>query len=247
MNIIRERFGSGMMPIWVRNEHQARWLYACNYVADKIVVDCACGVGEGTFMFAQAGARQVHAFDLSLDAINATKKRCEMLSNVTARQASGLALPLESSSVDVFISFETIEHIEDDGGFLNEVVRLLAPSGVFICSTPNRSISMPGKQLGDKPWNSFHIREYNASELDKLLKEKFSEVVMLGQNLTPNWRVSLLGAIGKIMPGNIGGRINSALKIPRFAYDKLAHHLVVNNCENQTGEYLVAICKVPRR
>jgi SAM-dependent methyltransferase len=245
MNIDCERFGAGALPIWVHHEHQARWLYAQKYVTNKSVIDCACGVGDGTYIFANAGARHIYAFDLSTEAVNATKTRCATLSNVTATQSSGLSLPLESSSVEVFISFETIEHIEDDRGFLNEVVRLLKPGGTFLCSTPNRTITMPGKVLADKPWNPFHVREYNAEEFKSLLNEKFTDIVLLGQNPISSWRVSLLETLGKLLPGHAGGRINSALKIPRFLYDKIQDHVVDQIPQGKVCEYIIAVCSKP--
>ncbi|MFM8332410.1 MAG: class I SAM-dependent methyltransferase [Candidatus Methylumidiphilus sp.] len=246
MDIDQERFGAGALPIWVHHEHQARWIYASKYVADAIIADCACGMGLGTHIFANSGGRHVYAFDLSADAVNATKLRCSTQKNVTVAQSNGLSLPLESASIDVFVSFETIEHIDDDSGFLSEVVRVLSPNGTFICSTPNRTITMPGKQIMDKPWNPFHVREYNAMEFMSLLSTKFADVSLLGQNPTPYWRMKLLEKIGSFMPGHVGGRLNSALKIPRFLYDKLEHHSVVEIPSGMVCEYIVAVCKAPK-
>lgn len=243
MNIIdQERFGSGALPIWVHNEHRARWRFASNYVAGKVIADCACGVGLGSAMFAQAGASHVYAFDLSEDAVAAASNNCAQFPSVSVQQADGRKLPLADGSIDLFISFESIEHIDDDRGFLNEVIRVLRPDGDFICSTPNRSITMPGKGLTDSPWNPFHIREYNHAEFQALLGEYFGSVHMYGQNPNPIWRVRLLEQLGRLLPGHTGGRINSALKLPRLAYDKEVHHIVSELHAKSSCEYLVAHC-----
>ena len=246
MSFDRERLGSGALPIWVVHEHEARWRFASELVANKVVVDCACGVGEGTRLFAEAGALHVHAFDLSDEAVAETRRRCSALTNVTATPASALALPLPDASADLFVSFETIEHLDDERGFLAEVTRVLVRDGMLLCSTPNRSITMPGKILSDKPWNPFHVREFNQAEFEARLRERFDTVRVLGQNAIPVWRVQLLERLGRGLPGHLGGRINSALKLPRLAYDRIEHHLVGDIPDRRACEYLVAICTNPK-
>ena len=238
----RERLGSGYLPIWVLNEHRARWRFASTLVQGKVCVDCACGVGYGTELFARAGAAHVHAIDVSHDAVEATRARCKGLSNVTVQHGSGTQLPLPAASVDLFISFETIEHIDADRDFLAEVARVLSPAGTFVCSTPNRTVTMPGKRIADKPWNPFHVREYDEREFGSLLREYFEDIRLLGQNPQPGWRVRTLGALGKLAPGHAGGRIHSALKLPRLLYDREAHHSVCTPPADGYCEYLVAVC-----
>lgn len=238
----RERFTRGSLPIWVQNEHHARWRWASKFVVGKRVVDCACGAGEGSAMFAREGAAQVLAFDISKDAVEITRRLCSELPTVTVRQANGLNLPLSDASIDVFVSLETIEHIEDDQGFLAEVARVLVPGGTFVCSTPNRAVTMPGKTLMDRPWNPFHLREYNQQEFLSILSERFPKVRLYGQNIYPLWRTNLFEWIGRSLPGHMGGRINSALKIPRIFYDREQHHGVCELPQSGGVEYYVALC-----
>ncbi|MGC5341134.1 class I SAM-dependent methyltransferase, partial [Escherichia coli] len=40
-------------------------------------------------------------------------------------------------SVDVFVSFETLEHVPDPERIISEVKRVLKPGGTFIGSVPN--------------------------------------------------------------------------------------------------------------
>ena len=53
-------------------------------------------------------------------------------------QGSVLELPAASASIDTYISFETIEHIQpgEVARYFAEVKRVLRPGGRFICSTP---------------------------------------------------------------------------------------------------------------
>lgn len=245
--IDRERLGSGYLPPWVLHEHQARWEFAADLVRGKQVVDCACGVGEGTAVLAASAPKSVHAFDLSADAVASASQRCEKFGCVVVRQANAESLPLAPESVEIFVSLETIEHIDAAEKFLEEVVRTLTDGGSFVCSTPNRRITMPGKSLSDRPWNPFHVREYSDQEFVQLLREYFNEVEIFGQNQRPEWCVRVLEAIGKVLPGNLGGRLNSALKLPRYLMDSPIRYRVKKMRSGVCGEYLVVVCKQPRK
>jgi 2-polyprenyl-3-methyl-5-hydroxy-6-metoxy-1,4-benzoquinol methylase len=186
MNILdRERFGSGGLPIWVRNEHRARWRFASALVRGKVVVDCACGIGLGSRMFAEGGAAMVYGFDLSEEAVAVARENCAQYPLISIQQADGRSLPLPNASIDLFVSFETIEHIEDAKRFVNEIVRVLKPDGQFLVSTPNRSVTMPGKGIADTPWNPFHVREYNLAEFQEILKDAFRLLTCTAKIHTP--------------------------------------------------------------
>ena len=75
-------------------------------------------------------------------------------------------------SFDFAVSFQVIEHIQDDRLFVSEVHRVLKPGGKFIVTTPNIKMT-----LTRNPW---HVREYTIDELEKLLLEKFDNVEKLG-------------------------------------------------------------------
>lgn len=86
---------------------------------------------------------------------------------------------LKDNAYDVLITFQVIEHIEDDELFLKELHRVLKPGGVALVTTPNRKMS-----LTRNPW---HVREYLADELKKLAEKYFNSVEMRG--ITGNEKV----------------------------------------------------------
>jgi len=88
-------------------------------------------------------------------------------------------LPYPDQSFDAVVTFQVIEHIQDDVLFLQEIHRVLRPAGVALITTPNRPLS-----LSRNPW---HIREYTADELTRLAKRIFSHVDMRG--ITGNEKV----------------------------------------------------------
>lgn len=81
-------------------------------------------------------------------------------------------LDFADESFDYVVSFQVIEHIEQDAEFVREVSRVLRPGGKLIVSTPNAPMS-----LTRNPW---HVREYKADELEALLKVGFSSVERMG-------------------------------------------------------------------
>lgn len=81
-------------------------------------------------------------------------------------------LEFENNSFDFAVSFQVIEHVEDDMSLVREVARVLRPGGRFILTTPNAPMS-----LTRNPW---HVREYNADELINLLACDFSKVEAYG-------------------------------------------------------------------
>ncbi len=86
---------------------------------------------------------------------------------------------IPSNYYDKAISFQVIEHIEDDLLFLAEIQRVLKPGGQLILTTPNIKMS-----LTRNPW---HVREYTLEELKTLLEKYFSKVEMKG--ITGNKKV----------------------------------------------------------
>ncbi len=79
---------------------------------------------------------------------------------------------IDDDSYDTIISFQVIEHIEDDKLFVAEIKRILKPGGIALISTPNIRMT-----LTRNPW---HVREYTSEELRKLCELYFSNIEMNG-------------------------------------------------------------------
>lgn len=79
---------------------------------------------------------------------------------------------IADNTFDYAVSFQVIEHIEDDVTFLKEIYRVLKPGGKLILTTPNRYTS-----LTRNPW---HIREYIPSEMQAILQKTFDTVDLQG-------------------------------------------------------------------
>lgn len=228
-------------PLWLWNEHLARYLFAANFVANKIVVDCACGAGIGSNIFLKKGAAHLIGFDLSQEAIDIAMGNNKDVSNGDFYVANSNSLPLEKDYAEVFISLETIEHIQEDSLFLKEVSRVMKSKGVFICSTPNRTVTNPGTNLGHKPWNSFHVREYSQAEFLSLMHEEFEEVEMYGLNGISLSVLTFENKLRKIffINGYVWTNMKKFLKI---FWDDIDNYKIEKVAADYEYEYLIAVC-----
>lgn len=240
------RLSSGaILPSWVRREHEARFEFAARYVAGKVVVDCACGSGAGTKVFAMAGAAVVHAVDLDLAGLDEARTQCRGHA-VNLLAASATRLPLRPRIADVFISLETIEHLDDAEAFLAQVRRALKPEGTFICSTPNRKVTNPGLRPDGKPCNRFHVREYSAEEFSELLGGVFEKCELWGQNAQCRLPTRALGLLGRCLPWHGATRAHQFCKLLRAMTMRRNWHAVQARDPGREYEYLVAVCARPR-
>lgn len=158
-------------------EHLQRYYSIKDLVKGKIVVDAACGEGYGSFIMSET-AEKVYGVDISVEAVSvATAKYTN--SNLKFIKGSIEALPFEENSVDVLVSFETIEHVDEkiQGKFLKEAKRILKQDGVFIISTPDKKIY--SDQYNYK--NKFHIKEFYKGEFINFLKIEFQFIKMYNQ------------------------------------------------------------------
>ncbi|MCO5229984.1 MAG: class I SAM-dependent methyltransferase [Chitinophagales bacterium] len=83
------------------------------------------------------------------------------------------------NAFDTIVSFQVIEHIENDLKYLQEIHRVLKSGGTAVITTPNINWT-----LTRNPW---HIREYTPKELLQLCSKVFSQVTTKG--ITGNQKV----------------------------------------------------------
>ena len=165
----------------IRTEHIHRYQTVAPLMDGKKVLDAACGTGYGTYMLAEH-AECVVGIDIDADLIHSLQKNNDR-SNVSFRQMSIAKLEFEDASFDAVVSFETIEHVDEENqvAFLREVHRVLKPNGIFVVSTPDVDVLRtiyPGYH------NPFHLKEYNKDGFYRLLTGVFKNVQFYYQNYT---------------------------------------------------------------
>jgi SAM-dependent methyltransferase len=162
--------------IWY--EHWHRYALARQLSQHCTVLDVACGEGYGAAMVAET-AFKVVGVDLSADVIQHAKNNYGHHANLQFITASCECLPFSDASFDLAISFETIEHIEQQKEFISELTRVLRPDGVLILSSPNKRLYSDAHDYH----NEFHVRELYRNELEELLHVTFPHIFWLGQKL----------------------------------------------------------------
>lgn len=174
MKVTGERFVPGRMFKHSEVEHMHRYSAVQNILRGKVVLDAACGTGYGSNMIARV-AKMVYGVDISQEAIEyAASTFCEC-ANVKYIQADIMKLPFDNGLFDAVVSFETIEHVNEDiqNKFLEEIRRVLKPDGFLIMSTPNKEIYTV--LAGNAP-TEWHVKEFFENEFDTFLRSKFSNV-----------------------------------------------------------------------
>jgi 2-polyprenyl-3-methyl-5-hydroxy-6-metoxy-1,4-benzoquinol methylase len=140
------------------------------------LLEIGCGEGRGVELLAPL-AKSYTAIDkiAEIEATIRKKYPAVHFYNMNVPPLSGIA----DASMDTVVTFQVIEHIQDDRFYLKEIHRVLRPGGTAIISTPNITLS-----LTRNPW---HIREYTADEFTALCASIFSKVTPGG--ITGNQRV----------------------------------------------------------
>ncbi len=173
-----ERFVPGIHDRKLEIEHYQRYLSVRKLAEGKCVLDAACGEGYGSNILAET-AREVIAVDIDKDAVSRARKLYEGKGNLSFRVGSIEKLDLPDHSIDVVVSFETIEHVYEEiqNKFLAEIDRVLKTNGILIISTPNKAVYSDMHNYK----NEFHMKEFYHDEFVSFLRKKFQYVQLYNQ------------------------------------------------------------------
>ncbi len=155
--------------------------------------------------------------------------------------ADAARLPFPDSSLDLYVSFETIEHIPDDRAAVREARRVLAPGGIFLCSTPERRVISPGRTFADRPDNPYHEREYAREEFGALLAARFDRIEWYGQTPCPEGHRTRLRALSRISPA-AARRLHQARNIALVPAGSARHLPYPLARAGGWPEVLIAVC-----
>ena len=162
--------------IWY--EHWHRYVFVASLAQGRRVLDAACGEGYGSALLAQS-AKSVVGVDLSEDAIGHARGRYGGRANLSFQACKVTAIPVDSQSVDLIVSFETIEHLAEQEEMLREFRRILRPGGLLVLSSPNRPVYSDENNYR----NEYHVREMDRGELANLVSAVFPRCAWYGQRL----------------------------------------------------------------
>jgi ubiquinone/menaquinone biosynthesis C-methylase UbiE len=160
----------------IRYEHMHRYSWAQALCSGRTVLDVACGEGYGSALLAKA-AQSVVGVDISQDAVDHATRNYAGYTNLRFVQGSATHIPMNDASVDVVVSFETLEHLAEQEEMLAELRRVLKPTGLLVISSPNKKVYSDDRDYA----NEFHVKELYFDEFDALLHRHFGAARYFGQ------------------------------------------------------------------
>jgi len=204
-------------PSYVWRAGQQRRLEMVVKAAGKRIKGCiledGCGVGMYVEHLSLFGGTVI-GLEYDFERTAQARKNSSHIIN-----AAGETVPLPSSTFDLILSHEVIEHVQDDRAAICEMVRTLKPGGRIMLFAPNRGypfethgIYWKGKySFGNKFFVNYlpralrnklapHVRVYSKRDLEKLfegLPVKFIErTVIFGayDNI-----IARFGSMGKVL------------------------------------------------
>ncbi|HEY0548736.1 MAG TPA: methyltransferase domain-containing protein [Verrucomicrobiae bacterium] len=150
------------------------------------VLDVGCGVGQVVAQLDQAGF-EAHGVDVSQPNIERAKKVCPR-----CRLYDGRKLPFADNYFASAGALNVLEHVDEPEAFVRDVVRVVAPGGKVVLSSPNffrvfgfRDYHPRMRGVGNKLRNWTRLREKRAQmrnnpdtvrfdRMPPIIKEPFS-------------------------------------------------------------------------
>ena len=225
--MIPEKTHSGVF--W---EHVFRYAFACQKIKGLDVMDIASGEGYGTHALSKT-AKSVVGVDISPEAVAHARKKY----GLDYRVGSAEQIPIEPSSLDAIVSFETIEHVPNPEKFVREAFRILKSQGVFIVSTPNKST-----YRHDHASNPFHCSEMTKAEFISVLCPFFEIKGVFGQVFPSNPLDEFSSTIGKLS-NRLGFYVRQHLKIP--IEKSLRSRFLPEGIESDVGKRQAVVDSIP--
>lgn len=127
---------------YIRSQIDAHWhgdTRERRPLAGKYALDVGCGAGLLAEPLARMGA-DVTGVDAAPENIAAARDHAAGQALATTYFAGELAA-LAGGTFDLVTSMEVVEHVTDPGAFIGELAARLAPGGLMILSTPNRTVA----------------------------------------------------------------------------------------------------------
>ena len=214
--------GERFTPECVREiayEHWHRYAFALPLAKGRRVLDAASGEGFGSALLATVAA-SVRGVDIDAAAVAHAQTRYAIADKLGFEQADVTALDhLPSASFDLIVSFETLEHVQEQGRLLDGFLRLLAPGGLLLISTPDKKNTSDATGV----LNPHHVHELYREEFESLIAARFPERRLYAQKLlfqSVLWRVDQAASAASAWEASSesGGHVLAGISYPPTYY-----------------------------
>lgn len=151
-------------------------------LSGKTALDIGCGAGLVCEPLARLGA-EVTGVDAAAQNVSAAAAHAEA-GGLDIRYMAGEIASLNIGTFDLVTCLEVVEHVADKEAFLADVAVRVAPDGLLILSTPNRTAASrvllvgAAEAVGYVPKGTHHWKDFvTPPELEGLLADVGLEVV----------------------------------------------------------------------
>jgi 2-polyprenyl-6-hydroxyphenyl methylase/3-demethylubiquinone-9 3-methyltransferase len=145
-------------------------------LADKAVLDVGCGAGLLCEPLARLGGA-VTGVDAAAENVAVASAHAEAV-GLDIRYMAGELRGLDIGTFDLVTCVEVIEHVADKRAFLADLAARLAPGGLLVMSTPNRTAASrvllvgAAEAIGYVPRGTHHWSDFvTPAELEEMLGE----------------------------------------------------------------------------
>lgn len=178
--------------------HLERYVFAKEHLNGGRVLDCACGVGYGSYLLADSGkCDSVTGVDIDEESVNYAKERYK---HEKAKFIHADAMKFKADEkFDFITSLETIEHMPEPKAFIAHLKTLLKQGGLLVGSVPTTpSVDVNPHHITDFTKASFRkmFTDIGFEEVDsriQIQKFSFKKVAMKEEKRTKNIRKGLVG------------------------------------------------------
>jgi ubiquinone/menaquinone biosynthesis C-methylase UbiE len=225
-------------PWW--GEYMAQYIEAAKLVRGKNVLDLGCGKGFGTRHLFDAGALEVLGIDKEAQEIEYANKY-NSRDGVVFQNKDAETFNSSSQSFDVVTCFQILEKSPRVDQIIQNISKVLAPSGVAILTTVNRKRF---SVLHEAPAEPDHLQEFDLTELKNILKKSFSIIDIKGlQSRRPAglFERSSMAKIADKIPQTLREGLSKSVFGQSFYPGQDEYEVKTNNIEKTPLFY--AICK----
>jgi len=164
---------------FIRDAIDAHWPDAARLakpLAGKAALDIGCGAGLVCEPLARLGA-EVTGVDAAAENVAAAAAHADAV-GLDIRYMAGEVGALDIGQFDLVTCVEVIEHVADKAAFLRDVAARLAPDGLLVMSTPNRTTASrvllvgAAEAVGYVPKGTHHWEDFiTPEEFESLLHD----------------------------------------------------------------------------